>query len=86
MAKRELPLLLKIPATAHELSCCVGQVYDLVKAGRLVLVKLGPKASRITGESVLRLLEERARPATDIPNLKQFQNGAAAPSRPEDTS
>ena len=72
-AKRELPLLVKIPVTAHELSCSVSAVYGLVNAEKLDLVKLGPKSSRITGEAIERLLAERVKPDTDIPNLKQFK-------------
>jgi hypothetical protein len=70
---RELPLLVKIPATAYELSTSVGGVYELVKAKKLDLVKLGPKSSRITGASIMRVAAERAEPATDVPNLKQFK-------------
>jgi predicted DNA-binding transcriptional regulator AlpA len=72
-AKRELPLLVKIPATAREFSASVSKIYELVNAGKLDLVKLGPKMSRITSESIERLLAERAKPDTNVPNLKQFR-------------
>ena len=72
-AKRKLPLALKIPVTADELSTSVGKVYELIDAGKLDLVKLGPKSSRVTGESIERLLAERAKPDTAIRNLKQFK-------------
>ena len=70
---RVLPLLVKIPATAYELSCSVTEVYELVKQKKLDLVKPGPKMSRITSASIMRLAAERAEPATNIPNLKQFK-------------
>jgi hypothetical protein len=72
-AKRVLPLLVKVPATAYELQTSVGGVYELVHAGKLDLVKLGPKSSRITGESIMRLLAQRDKPDSNIPNLKQFK-------------
>jgi hypothetical protein len=72
--KRELPLLVKIPVTARELSCSIGFVYELVGAAKLDLVKLGPKSSRITSASIERLLAERHKPDSNIPNLKQFKN------------
>ena len=75
---RSLPLLVKIPDTARELSTSISSIYELVEAGKLDLVKLGPKSSRITGESILRVLAQRDKPAADIPNLKQYKKGAAA--------
>jgi hypothetical protein len=75
---RKLPLLMKLPDAADELSTSVSSIYGMVEAGLLDLVKLGPKSSRITGESILRVLSQRDKPAADIPNLKQFKKGAAA--------
>lgn len=76
---RKLPLAVKVDRTAHELSTSISGVYGLVDAGRLTLVKLGKKSSRITGELIERLLAERAKPAADIPNLKQYRT---VPDRP----
>lgn len=75
---RSLPLLVKIPDAAHEMSASISKIYELVDTGVLDLVKLGPKTSRITGESIVRVLAQRDKPAADIPNLKQFKKGAAA--------
>lgn len=75
-ANRKLPSALKIGRTADELDTSISGVYALVNAGKLDLIKMGPKSSRITGESVERLLAQRVKPASNIPNLKQFNKKA----------
>jgi predicted DNA-binding transcriptional regulator AlpA len=81
MSERILPLLLPIPQTAAELSTSISTVYAMIGDGRLDLVKLGPKTSRITSESIARVLESRGEPAVNVPNLKQFKNSKVV-SRP----
>jgi hypothetical protein len=68
----ELPLLLKIPRVSFHLSCSDRHTYELIDMGLLELVKLGPKASRITSASVLKLAAQRAKPADQVPGLKQY--------------
>ena len=75
---RSLPLLVKIPDTARELSTSISSIYELVEAGKLDLVKLGPVLC-ITGELILRVLAQRDKPAADIPNLKQYKKGVQPP-------
>jgi hypothetical protein len=69
-----LPLLLTLPDTKKQLRCSISKIYDLVDQGKLDLFKLGPKSSRITSESVARLLASGGEPAAAIPNLKQFRH------------
>ena len=71
---RRLPAAMKLGRTADELDTSISGVYALVNAGKLDLIKMGPKSSRITGESVERLLAQRVKPDSNIPNLKQFKN------------
>jgi hypothetical protein len=57
-----LPLLATTARTAHELSCSIRHVYELVEQGELDLVHVGPRASRITRESILRVAAKRGAP------------------------
>ena len=61
-----------IPATAKIFRCSTGFIYELVKQKKLDLIKPGPKCSRITGASIVRQLNQRAKPDIGLPNLKQF--------------
>ncbi len=74
-----LPLLLTIPDAAFLLSCCPRHVYELEALGLLDLVKLGPKATRVTTASVVRLIAQRAKPSAQIPGLKQFTDTKIEP-------
>jgi excisionase family DNA binding protein len=58
----ELPLLLTIARTAHELGISERQVYELIHQGLLDLVPVGERASRITRDSVLALAAKRTAP------------------------
>ena len=78
-----LPLLLTIPNTGFQLGICERQVYELANKGLLDLVKVGPKSSRITTESVLRVARQRAKPAGHVPGLKQFADMKKEP-QPEE--
>lgn len=75
---RRLPLAMKIPDVASELSTSVSKIYELVALGKLDLIKMGLKSSRVTGASVERLLAEHVQPSANIQNLKQSRKGAAA--------
>jgi len=46
------PAIERVPAAARRMSISVSQVYREVKAGRLLLVKLGERASGIPVSSV----------------------------------
>ena len=52
-----LPLLMKVDEVAAELSVSRRQVYNLIAAGKLERKKIGARASRITGASVMELAE-----------------------------
>jgi hypothetical protein len=51
-------ILYPINATADTLVISRPGIYDLVKQGKLELIKLGPKKSRITAESIANLLDD----------------------------
>ena len=63
-ASREEPFPEKIPElftlaeTAQILKLTVKGVYDLVKAGKLDLIKLGGRTSRISGDDLRKLLRQ----------------------------
>jgi len=59
---RVLPLLLRIEDAARELSTPRRHIYELVHAGLLDLVRIGPKSVRITSASVLRLASDHTTP------------------------
>jgi excisionase family DNA binding protein len=47
-----------INETSDILSTSRPAIYDLVREGRLEMIKLGPKKSRIMAGSIVRLLDE----------------------------
>ncbi len=49
-------LLYRISSVMEKLQVCRATVYRMVKRGELEMVHFGPKASRITAESVHRLI------------------------------
>ena len=53
-----LPVLLDYPAVAKLLGLCVRQVANLVKAGRLRAVRLGPRSVRFDPADVRRFVDE----------------------------
>jgi predicted site-specific integrase-resolvase len=53
-----LHILYSINATADALQTSRPAIYDFVRKGKLELVKLGPKKSRITADSIVKLLDE----------------------------
>jgi hypothetical protein len=57
-----LPLLMRIADVAFELGLSQRRIYQLIRDGRLELVKID-KASRVTSTSVLRLATARGAPA-----------------------
>ena len=73
-----------VPDTAYELSTSISKVYGMVNAGELDLVKLGLKSSRITGESIMRVLAQRHKPDSGIPNLKQTTHSKVVARSPPD--
>jgi excisionase family DNA binding protein len=56
LAAKEVPLLYKISSVMELLQVSHATVYRLVANGELKLVKLSSRASRITSESVAKLL------------------------------
>jgi excisionase family DNA binding protein len=70
-ATRVLPLLLRIEDAARELSATPRYIYELVHAGLLDLVRIGPKSTRITSASVLRLASEHTKPNPPPVNLRK---------------
>jgi excisionase family DNA binding protein len=70
-AARVLPLLLRIEDAARELSATPRYIYELVHAGQLDLVRIGPKSTRITSASVLRLASEHTKPNSLPVNLRK---------------
>ena len=59
---------------AFQLSCSERHIYELEASGLLDFCKLGPKATRVTSASVMRLMAQRARPSGHVPGLRQFAN------------
>ncbi len=51
------PMIYRINVAMAHLGVSRTQIYRLVKAGKLDLVKLGPKSSGITSESVRRFVD-----------------------------
>ncbi len=51
------PMVYRINVAMAHLGVSRTQIYRLVKAGKLDLVKLGPKSSGITSESVRRFVD-----------------------------
>ena len=51
----DVPLLATVSNSARLLDVNRRTIYKLVAAGKLELVKIGPRSSRITGASLLRL-------------------------------
>ena len=58
-APERTPLLYKISSVMDLLEISHATVYRMVANGELELVKLSPRASRITSASVARVLEDR---------------------------
>jgi predicted DNA-binding transcriptional regulator AlpA len=58
-APERTPLLYKISSVMALLEISHATVYRMVANGELELVKLSPRASRITSASVTRVLEDR---------------------------
>lgn len=58
-APERTPLLYKISSVMALLEISHATVYRMVANGELELVKLSPRASRITSASVARVLEDR---------------------------
>jgi predicted site-specific integrase-resolvase len=56
ISTRQTPLLYKISSVMELLQISHATVYRLVASGELKLVKLSSRASRITSDSVTRLL------------------------------
>jgi predicted site-specific integrase-resolvase len=56
LASKEAPLLYKISSVMELLQVSHATVYRLVASGELKLVKLSSRASRITSDSVAKLL------------------------------
>jgi excisionase family DNA binding protein len=74
-----IPLLLTVAAAAFQLSCSERHIYELEASGSLDFCKLGPKATRVTSASVMRLLAQRARPSGHVPGLRQFADAKKEP-------
>ncbi|MDN7614068.1 helix-turn-helix transcriptional regulator [Burkholderia cepacia] len=49
--------LYRVRAVALQLDVCVATVYRLIREGRLELVKIGARASGVTGKSLIALIE-----------------------------
>src|SRR5262245_48613059 len=65
------PLLLRIEDVERELGVVRRDVYALIHAGRLDLVKIGPYSSRITSERLVRLAREYTKPGPLPENLRR---------------
>jgi excisionase family DNA binding protein len=65
-----LPLLLKIEQVMRELSISRRTVYELVKDGKLHIVRVGLRNSRVRTEEVLKLADANSKPLY-IPRLPQ---------------
>ncbi len=59
------PIIYRINVAMAHLGVSRTQIYRLVKAGKLDLVKLGPKSSGITSESVRRFVSSATLQAVD---------------------
>ncbi len=55
------PIIYRINVAMAHLGVSRTQIYRLVKAGKLDLVKLGPKSSGVTSESVRRFVDDAIR-------------------------
>jgi excisionase family DNA binding protein len=64
-----LPLVLRIERVEHELQVSRRTVYELVKAGKLHLVRVGARNSRIRTEEVLKLVGATSKPLY-VPRLR----------------
>jgi predicted DNA-binding transcriptional regulator AlpA len=65
-ATAEMPLLYKVSSVMALLQVSHATVYRLVASGELTLVKLSPRASRITSESVRTLMRKYEASPTPI--------------------
>ena len=75
-----LPLLLRIKDVMRELAVSRRTVYELVKDGKLHLVRVGIRGSRIRTEEVLKLVGTNFKPLR-IPRLRnQIEDESAAES------
>ena len=52
-----IPELYTLQETAKMLKVTVKSVYDFIKEGKLELIKLGGRTSRISGDDILRLIQ-----------------------------
>jgi excisionase family DNA binding protein len=56
-APEKIPELYTLQETAKILKMTVKSVYDFIKEGKLGLIKLGGRTSRISGDDILRLIQ-----------------------------
>src|SRR3954451_17713427 len=79
-------LIVKIPRASYLLGgISTRQIYHLASHSELELVKIGPKLSFITMDSVRRLATCRSEPSSHAPhvqNLKQFKEPRIKRRRP----
>lgn len=66
LVRKEVPLLYKISSVMELLQVSHATVYRLVANGELKLVKLSSRASRITSESVAKLLGKSDNQSTNV--------------------
>jgi excisionase family DNA binding protein len=66
LVRKEVPLLYKISSVMELLQVSHATVYRLVANGELKLVKLSSRASRITSESVAKLLGKSDKQNTNV--------------------
>jgi excisionase family DNA binding protein len=66
LAGKEVPLLYKISSVMELLQVSHATVYRLVANGELKLVKLSSRASRITSDSVAKLLGKGDKQDTNV--------------------
>jgi excisionase family DNA binding protein len=73
-----LPLLMKVDDVMRELAIGRRSVYELVKDGKLNIVRVGLRNTRFKTEEVLALAEAASKPMR-LPNLRnqKAEDGAA---------
>ena len=65
---KQVPLLYKISSVMELLQVSHATVYRMVANGELKLVKLSSRASRITSDSVVKLLGKSEKQNTNVQN------------------
>ena len=65
----EIPRLYTLQETAKILKVTVKSVYDFIKEGKLELIKLGGRTSRISGDDIHRLIQRSRIPYEKMEKL-----------------